>query len=70
MRVSREQLERLIESFGESKYDDGYDDAKAEKAMRKECNLKTINGRVILRMDAESKNRHTLTDGVGVVHRR
>jgi len=26
MRVSREQLERLIESFGESKYDDGYDD--------------------------------------------
>ena len=38
--------------------------------MRKECNLKTINGRVILRMDAESKNRHTLTDGITIRRER
>ena len=43
---------------------------KAEEAMHEECKLKHVDGRVIIRANAESKNSHTFQNGITIRRER
>jgi hypothetical protein len=42
----------------------------AEQAMQQECDLKYVHGRVILKIDAEAKNRVTFSNGIVIRRER
>jgi len=43
---------------------------KAQKALEKECTLKHVHGRVIVKVDMQSKNRHTFANGLTIRRER